>query len=282
MLWRNLLLVALAILSAGPARAGVFDDDEARKRIIANEKEMREKNAAVDERLSRLEASIKNLGILELVNQIEALKNELSQLRGQIEVVNNQIATVDKKQRDFYLDLDSRLRRLEQPSGSSPSGASSSAAPGTATPGANSGAASSAAPPLDPKEATRRAVAEKKAYDEAYALFQKGKYANALSAFQSFVDVYPASQVAPSAHYWMGLSQYNLRDLKSALATQQNLIKSYPDSPKVPDAMLAIAGIQAELGDNATSRNVLEDIVARYPTSEAAGKAKQRLAVAKK
>ena len=88
--------------------------------------------------------------------------------------------------------------------------------------------------------------------------------------------------MAPSAQYWMGLSQYNLRDLKSAVATQQNLINSYPDSPKVPDAMLAIAGIQAELGDNATSRNVLEDIVARYPTSEAAGKAKQRLAVAKK
>jgi tol-pal system protein YbgF len=271
MLQRSLLLLLLAIVAVGPVRAGLFDDDEARKRIISNEKEMREKNAAIDERVSKLEASIKNLGILELVNQIESLKNELSQLRGQIEVVNNQIATVDKKQRDFYLDLDSRLRRLEQPATG-------------ATPGATSTAPASPAStaPVDPKEAARQAAAEKKAYDAAYALFQKKSYSRAIAGFQSFIDNYPGSPSASSALYWIGLSQYNLGDFKTSLTSQQNLIKSYPDSPKVPDAMLAIAGIHAEHGDAAASRSVLEDIIARYPASDAAGKAKQRLAVAKR
>jgi len=45
----------------------------------------------------------------------------------------------------------------------------------------------------------------------------------------------------------------------------------------VPDAMLNIASCYVELGDAAGSRRTLQDIVARYPTSEAAGKARQRL-----
>ena len=42
--------------------------------------------------------------------------------------------------------------------------------------------------------------------------------------------------------------------------------------------MLAIAQIQVEQGDPGSARNTLEDIIARYPASEAAGKARTRLA----
>jgi TolA-binding protein len=56
------------------------------------------------------------------------------------------------------------------------------------------------------------------------------------------------------------------------------LLATYPDSQKVPDAMLNIASCQVELGDTAGSRRTLEDLVAKYPVSEAAGKARQRLA----
>jgi tol-pal system protein YbgF len=260
MVLRKLLLIALAVLAVSPVRAGLFDDPEARKRILANEAEMRQRNAALDERIAKLENSIKNLGLLELVNQIEELKAELARLRGQIEVLNNQISTVDKKQRDFYLDIDSRLRRLEQPSGVTKPGATAPTQP------------------IDPKEAMRQEAAEKKAYDLAYTSFQKKDYAKAISAFQSFINDYPASQQIPSAQYWIGLSHQNLRDLKSSLVVQQNLIKKYPDSPKVPDAMLAIAAIQAEQGESVVSRKQLEDIIAQYPNSDAAGKARQRLA----
>ena len=61
------------------------------------------------------------------------------------------------------------------------------------------------------------------------------------------------------------------------MATQRQLLSTYPDSQKVPDALLNIASCQVELGDNVGSRRTLQDIVARFPTSEAAGKAKQRL-----
>ena len=258
-------LIALTVIGMGHVHAGLFDDEEARKRLLAVEAEMRQKDAAIDDRIVKLEGSIKNLGLLELVNQIEELKADLARLRGQIEVLNNQIATVDKKQRDFYLDIDSRLRRLEQPGGA--------AKPATG-PGATA--------PLDPKEAAKQEAAEKKSYETAYGLFLRKDYVKAISAFQAFINDHASSQLVPSAQYWMGLSHHNLRDLKSALSIQQGLIKQYPESSKAPDAMLAIASIEAEQGDNASSRNRLEDIIARYPNSEAASKARQRLTPGRK
>jgi TolA-binding protein len=56
-------------------------------------------------------------------------------------------------------------------------------------------------------------------------------------------------------------------------------VQVYPDSTKVPDAMLNISSAQSELNDNAAARRTLEELIAKYPTSEAAGKARQRLGV---
>ena len=52
---------------------------------------------------------------------------------------------------------------------------------------------------------------------------------------------YPQSQLAPSAQYWIGNAHYALRDYKSAISAQQKLIATWPDSAKAPDAMLNIA-----------------------------------------
>jgi tol-pal system protein YbgF len=77
--------------------------------------------------------------------------------------------------------------------------------------------------------------------------------------------------------YWQGNAQYAQRDFRGAIATQRQLIATYPDSQKVPDALLNIASCQGEIGDAAGARRTFQDLVARFPTSEAAGKARQRL-----
>jgi tol-pal system protein YbgF len=271
---RRATIFAFLLALAGQAHAGMFDDDEARRKILSVEQEMRTRNQEMDARLAKLENSLKNLGLFELVNQLDALKGQLADMRGQIEIVSNQISTLDKKQKDFYLDLDTRLRRLEQPGGASGGGAGTAipSTPGSATP----------VPPADPKEAAKRAAAEKRDYDAAYALFKKANYAKAIPAFQSFIDTYPGSPLAPSAQYWIGLSQYNLRNMPGALAAQQGVISKYPDSPKVPDAMLAIATIHADQGEAGRAHDTLEDIIARYPASDAASKARARLSGGKK
>lgn len=260
--------VAAALAAALPARAGLFDDEEARKRIEALRQELSKQGADNEARIARLEESIRNIGVVELVRQIELLNAEIARLRGQIELLDNQGDQLQKRQRDFYLDLDSRMKRLEGvPAGSAPATVSPAPAMATATP---------VAPPRAPtKEEQAREI---KAYDAASSLFRRNDFASAIEAFRAFVKDYPHSQLVPNAEYWIGIAYANQKDYKNALAAQEGLLARHPQSAKAPDALLAIAALQAEQGDSGSARNTLEDIIARYPASEAAGKARTRLA----
>lgn len=260
----------MAFAASGLAHAGLFDDDEARKRIedLRAEHVMTTRETA--ERLARIEESVRSLGVVQLLAQIEALNAEIARLRGSLEEITNRNDQIQKRQRDFYLDLDSRLKRLEGGGAS----AQGSAAPATVTP-----EPVAAAPKPESKEDQAR---EMKSYDAASGLFRRNDFASAAEAFRAFLKDFPASALAPNALYWIGICQANLRDHKGALATQESLLARHPESPKAPDALLAIAAIQSEQGDTGSARNTLEDIIARYPASEAAGKARTRLVAARR
>lgn len=275
---RQAAAAAILIAAALPAAAGLFDDEEARRRVEVLRQELSQQGRDNEARIARLEESIRNIGVVELLRQIDSLNAEIAKLRGSIEVLSNQNDQLQKKQRDFYLDLDSRLKRLE---GAPPAAAPSS---GAASPAA-SAVNAVAIVPATPAAATAARTPTKddqareiKAYDAASNLFRRNDFASAIDAFRAFLKDYPQSQLAPNAEYWIGIGYANLKDYRNALATQEGLLQRHPQSPKAPDALLAIAALQAEQGDNGSARNTLEDIIARYPGSEAAGKARTRLA----
>jgi tol-pal system protein YbgF len=173
-------------------------------------------------------------------------------MRGQLEVLANQIDTADKRQKDLYVDIDTRLRKLEQPK--EPAAAEKPPAE-NATP-----------------------AAETKGYEAALNQFKLGNYPLAISAFQGFLVTYPTSRLAASAQYWIGNAHFAQRDYKQAIAAQQKLLQSWPDDAKAPDAMLNIATSQEALNDRRGAQKTLEALLARYPGTPAAASAKQRLA----
>ena len=279
-------LLAGVALASLPARAGLFDDDEARRRIEMLRSELAKQGLDNEARIAKLEEQIRNIGVVELLRQLEALNAEIARLRGQIEVLANENQQVQKRQRDFYLDLDSRMKRLEGTGSAAPA-----AGAGIPEPPASTGAATTPPPSagsdfgpastgsVAPRPLTREEQArEVKSYDAASNLFRRNDFAAAIEAFRAFLRDFPASQLAPNAGYWIGISYANLRDYRNALAAQEDVVKRYPQSPKAPDALLAIAAIQVEQGDGGSARNTLEDIIARFPASDAAGKARTRLA----
>ena len=266
------LAAALLFAVAGAAQAGLFDDDEARKRIQDLQAEQAKTARETAERVSRLEESVRNLGVVDLLRQIEQLNAEIAKIRGQLEVLANQDEQLQKRQRDFYLDIDSRLKRLE---GGGASSASASPPAASATPAPE-------APPAARPASRDDQAREMKAYDAASNLFRKNDFVSAAEAFGAFLKDHPQSALAPNALYWIGICHANTRDFKNALAAQESLLSRFPQSPKAPDALLAIAAIQAEQGDAGSARNTLEDIIARYPGSEAAGKARTRLSALKR
>ncbi len=282
--WCSAVLLWCAL---GGAHAALFDDTEARRQIAVEKQrvdelksELTRRQEAVDARLGKLEEAAKVQPQLDLFTQLEALKLEMSKLRGQLEVLNNAIENTGKRQRDMYIDLDTRLRRIEQQGGVAPV----PVAPAAAAPAPVPAAAAAAAAPAPVAASAPAAVvtsadtgAENRTYDAAQGQRRIGNYQGAIVAFQNFIKQYPKSNLAPRAQYWIGDSYFNLRDFKLAIASQQTLIKTYPDSPSVPDAILNIASSQFEMGESVAGRRTLEDLVARYPVSDAADKAKRRL-----
>ena len=244
----RLLLVIAFGLAALPARAGMFDDDEARQRI----EDMRKDFDAMSQRVDQ---SAKNQ--MDFANQMEALKTDMANLRGQIEVLNNELEAAQKRQKDFYIDLDTRLRKLE------PSAAA-----------ADTGAKPQGAAPETPKADP---AAESRDYDAALALLKGAKYKEALAAFQSFVKTYPSSTLLPSATYWTASSYYQLKDYGHAAEMFNQLVAAWPNDAKAPDAMLAAANAQLEGGDGKAARKTMEALIQKYPGTSAAASAKARL-----
>lgn len=260
-----LAVLLLAAQLAGPARAALFDDDEARRRIeeLKTRVDLIERSLA--QRVEALEA--KSAGLADLFRDVEQIKNDIAKLRGQYEVLTYELEQAQKRQRDLYLDLDSRVRRLEGGPGAPGSPANPAAPPPS---GDSGGAPPGSVAAADP-------AAEQKSYDAALESFKSGNFGAAIASFQSFIRAYPKSALAPSAMYWAGNAQYAQREFRAAIATQRQLIATYPDSQKLPDALLNIASCQVELGELPAARRTLEEVVAKYPTSEAATKARQRL-----
>jgi tol-pal system protein YbgF len=260
------------------------------RRRIGDEPRVAQVQKQLEDRIAALELQMKNQGLVELFGQVEQLKSDAARLRGQIEVLNHELEQAQKRQRDLYIDLDSRLRRLEGgPGAAVPPAASGAPAPGAAAalPAPGPAAAAPPAPVAAPGSAVPSAggaapdaaAIEQRAYDVALDQFKAGNYAAAIASFNAFAKNYVRSTLAPSAYYWIGNSQFALKDYRAAIATQRQLVAAYPGNPKVPDALLNIATCQFELGDGAGSRRTLEELIAKHPQSEAAAKARQRLAI---
>jgi tol-pal system protein YbgF len=216
------------------ATAGLFEDSEARR--------------AVTDIRTKLDTKADTSSLVELGTQNEALRQEVAKLRGQIEVLGNELANAQRRQKDFYVELDNRMRKLE---------------PHQVV--------------IDGKEVVIDAV-EQSAYDAAMAQFKAGDYKAASDGFADFVSRYPKSGLVASAQYFLGNAFYMLRDYQNAISAQMVIIKLHANSARAPDAMLNIASCYTELKDKPSAKKVLTKLIAQYPKSEAAETAKERLA----
>lgn len=84
---------------------------------------------SVSQRLDRIEQSLQNQGLLDMMQQLQGLQQEIKNLRGEIEVQNHTIEQLQQRQRALYTDMDQRLQGLER--GSAGTGTTATLAPAT-------------------------------------------------------------------------------------------------------------------------------------------------------
>ncbi len=265
---RTFFAVLASFFWIGSASAGLFDDEEARKAILdlrqrletvrqESDQKLTEQNRRNAEETSQLRRSL-----LELQNLIESLKADMARLTGQNEQIarslseqqrpvaelQRQVADLQRQQKDSTLVVEERLRKFE---------------------------------PVKVTVDGREFLAEpneKRDFDAALAVFRKGEFASAQTAFVDFLKRNPQSGYGPSSLFWLGNAQYATRDYKEAVTNFRSLISLSPDHLRAPEAVLSIANCQIELKDTRGARKTFEDLLKAYPQSEAALAGKERLA----
>lgn len=223
------------------AHAGLFDDAEARKAILDMRTQIQTLQHDMGDKADKSST-------LTLADQNEQLRQEIARLRGQIEVLTNQLSDAQQRQKDFYVDLDTRLRKLE---------------PQQVT--------------IDGKDVSVD-INEQKSFTSAQALLNNGDYKGAASAFSDFLKRYPQSGYAASAQFFLGNAYYGQGDYKNTVAALQGLMKNYPDNPKVPDAQLLAGSSYLELKDKTAAKKMFSTLISQHPDAPAAKTAKERLA----
>lgn len=214
----------------------------------------------LEQRLAQLENKLGNQGLVDLMQRLETLQNEVQALRGQVEDMGNSMQSMTQRQRDLFLDIDNRLRKLETGVGAA---AAAPVGPAATTPAV----ADSALTGMD----------ERQLYQTAFNTMKDGRYEQAITEFQTLLSRFPNGEYAGNAQYWIGEANYVLRQYRVAEQEFRKVLDKYPGSVKVPDAMLKLGFTYYELGEYATARQMLEGVTSRHAGSAAARLAEARL-----
>lgn len=222
----------------------------------------------VEQRLSIVEQQLRSQTLINMLQEVRALRREVNALRGDNEVLNNRIDKLTQNVRDLSGDLERRL-----PSNATAGAAVSAPAgqPDVAQPATGSGATAGAAPVVstgNPQEDYQGAV------DQLMA----GDYGGAVTAFEGFLTVHADSQYAGNAMYWLAETYYQQERTSDALAAYGQLVATHPSHAKVPEASLKSAFILDEQGKRQEAVTALQAILRDYPGSSVEPLARQRLA----
>lgn len=239
----------LLLASASPAQA------QAQRATLADRVSALEKQSA-----GQLQGS--SQANIELLNRTTQMQDEIRALRAEVEKLQNELEQTRQRNREQYIDLESRVSALES---------GGTVAKPTAVPAIP--AASMAARPVQAP-----ATGESAAYQSAYArLIKQGDAASAAAEFQAFLQAYPDSSLAPNAWYWLGESYYIGKQYALALKSFSILGERFGSSNKAPDAKLKAAYCLIELKQIDQGREALERVIALYPEHPVAEMARSRL-----
>lgn len=205
---------------------------------------------------------------LVLVNQIQNLRDQMQQMQGQIEVLQHKLQQLQQTSKDQYVDLDSRVGKLEH--------AQAAPADSTAPPPASKPAEAASVAAAGPMSASEKAAAQAD-FDAAFKSLRAGNYVDSARGFRAFIGKYPDSPLVSNAYYWLGGSYYVTRNYKPALAAFQTLLEKYPGSNKAPEAQLRLADCQIALKDYAAAHATLQAVIKAHPGTTLEKRAHDRM-----
>ena len=197
--------------------------------------------------------------------QIQQLQQEVMRLNGRVEEQAYELSTLKEQSLQRYMDLDKRISSGGAPAASTEPTAQSPTATAPVAEGINA-AGTPAAPEAPNTTPGVEQPGEADAYRAAYAMVQGRQFAQAIPAFQQFLQQYPGGVYAANAHYWLG-ELYLVMDPPDLEASRQSfalLLSQYPDNSKAPDALYKLGKVQFLKGNREKAKEYLDLVIVQY------------------
>ena len=225
--------------------------------------------------LAQTQPDTRNPGVIQLMNQIEGLQAELGKLRGQLEVLSNGLDNAQKRQRDMYLDLDTRLRRIEQQTGDTGAKADGRASDLEARIKKLEQQGAADGKDRDPQVAELEARIKR--------LEQAAGVSGAIPApvattatppvkptpptAPTVATVAPSEQSAARKAYDSAFAAYRAGDYQGAIAAFEGIVKRYPRDPLAANAQYWIGDAWFNLRDFKSAAAAQQLLITNYPDS---------------
>jgi tol-pal system protein YbgF len=222
---------------------------------------MLERVADLERRIAALERVLASGSLIELTVQVDELQRQTAELQGRTDTLEHSSESTAGRQRDLYLDLDDRIRMLEEQ--------------------LQTLTQQRAVMQVEPRPADGSLPvpggSDRENYEAALDILKQQDYERAGAAFRQFLVSFPDSLLSDNAQYWLAETYYVRGSFAEALVQFQLVLSGYPRSRKLPDALLKIGYSHYELGHWDDARQALERVTREFPDSTAATLASQRL-----
>jgi len=285
-LWVGLLLLSNSVYA-------LFEDEGARKKLNEIQDQLNALQSSIEfqlnEKFTNFEKSNKvdPKLINSLSERINTLFDDLSKLRGEVEVLTYALQTSEERQKVLYKELNERLQKIEDSALKIENNVNSSDSAPTNEPLSQNNlliqeeVLPEIAPEPIPQAADLPPLVDKnieyQEFEDAKKLITATKYKEAFDALDKFVVNYPSSELLPEAKYNLGYTQFALRNYKAAINTFNKIVLEYPDNPIAPNSLYQVSNSQIQLTRITKAKQTLRTLIKKYPNADIILSAKKRL-----
>lgn len=200
-------------------------------------------------------------------NKLQSLQQELNELRGQLEVQNHALQTLQQQQLDFYKNIEKQFTDnkniLPKPLDNQVH-AENHINPLTAIP--------------SPPRASRNNPAEEQiSYLAAYEFVKNKEIDKGVMAMKTFIQHYPYGGYTANAHYWLGELYLLNQSYADAIQQFETVLSKFPNSSKSSASLLKLGYALAGAGQKELARERLKSVIRDYPDTSAAKLAAAKL-----
>ena len=285
-LWVGLLLLSNSVYA-------LFEDEGARKKLNEIQDQLNALQSSIEfqlnDKFTNFEKSnkIDPKLINSLSERINILFDDLSKLRGEVEVLTYALQTSEERQKVLYKELNERLEKIEDSALKIENNVNSSDSKPTNEPLSQDNLLiqEEVLPEIAPEPISQAADLpplvdkniEYQEFEDAKKLITATKYKEAFDALDKFVVNYPSSELLPEAKYNLGYTQFALRNYKAAINTFNKIVLEYPDNPIAPNSLYQVSNSQIQLTRITKAKQTLRSLIKKYPNADIIPSAKKRL-----